>query len=169
MRFGRPAVAALATLLSAGLMASPTSRTPVVGLALRSAGPPESPPDTIRLDAIVTDRSDHPISDLKTSDFEISDNGQNRPVDSATLESGRDGRLIAIFLDDYHVEAADSARVRAALTQFVDSGLRPNDLVAVMKPLDSQKAIEARSGRRSRRSKAARGTTRRARRLRRIS
>src|SRR5207247_5478282 len=94
------------------------------------------------LDAIVTDRNDRPIRDLQTSDFEISDNGQNRPVDSAMFESGRDGRLIAIFLDDYHVESGDSMRARAALTQFVDSELRPNDLVAVMKPLDSLKAIQ---------------------------
>jgi VWFA-related protein len=142
MRVGRPVVVALAILLSAGLMASPTSRAPNVGPAFRLAGPAESPPDIIRLDAIVTDRNDRPIRDLQTSDFEISDNGQNRPVDSATLESGRDGRLIAIFLDDYHVEAGDSARARAALTQFIDSELRPNDLVAVMKPLDSLKAIQ---------------------------
>jgi VWFA-related protein len=152
MRFGRAAVAVLPILLSAGLMASPTSRSPNVGQALTPAGPAESPPDTIRLDAIVTDRSDHPIRDLKTSDFEISDNGQNRPVDSATLESGRDGRLIAIFLDDYHVEAGDSARARTALTQFIDSELRPNDLVAVMKPLDSLKAIQVTEDRRALRS-----------------
>src|SRR5439155_21465858 len=97
----------------------------------------------IRLDAIVRGRQDRAIRGLSASDFESRDNGGPRPIDSATLESGRGGRLIAIFLDDYHVQPGENtARARAALTQFVDSELRPNDLVAVMKPLDSLKAIQ---------------------------
>ena len=124
-------VAALAILLAGGLRAGPAADSPAPA------------PVPIRLDAIVTDRKDRPIRDLSASDFEIRDNGEPRPIDSATLESGREGRLIAIFLDDYHVQPGENtARARAALTQFVDSELRPNDLVAVMKPLDSLKAIQ---------------------------
>ena len=117
-----------------------------VGLGFSPALAADSPapaPAPIRLDAIVTDRKDRPIRDLSASDFEIRDNGELRPIDSATLESGREGRLIAIFLDDYHVQSGENTtRARAALAQFVDAELRPNDLVAVMKPLDSLKAIQ---------------------------
>ena len=71
-----------------------------VGLGFSPALAADSPapaPAPIRLDAIVTDRKDRPIRDLSASDFEIRDNGELRPIDSATLESGREGRLIAIF------------------------------------------------------------------------
>ena len=48
---------------------------------------------------------------------------------------------MAVFLDDYHVSAANSARVRAALLRFVDEYLAPRDLLVVMRPLDSLFAI----------------------------
>src|SRR5437660_1359199 len=124
-------VAVLAILLAAALRVGPAADSPAPA------------PAPIRLDAIVTDRKDRPIRDLSASDFEIRDNGDPRPIDSATLESGREGRLIAIFLDDYHVQSGENTtRARAALAQFVDAELRPNDLVAVMKPLDSLNAIQ---------------------------
>ena len=129
MNGGRPAIALLGIAIAC-LKPGPTFAVDVG-------------PAAIRLDAIVTDRKDRVIRDLKSSDFEISDNGESRPVDSATLETGRDGRLIAIFLDEYHVQAGDNTtRARVALTQMMESELRPNDLVAVMKPLDSLKAIQ---------------------------
>src|SRR5260221_7831405 len=119
--------AALAILVSAGPRAAPA---PLV----------EPPP--VRLDAIVTDRQDRPIRDLKVSDFQTTDAGESRPVDAIALQSGGDARLVAIFLDEYHVRAGESTeRVRAGLAKFVDADLRPNDLVAIMKPLDSLSAI----------------------------
>jgi VWFA-related protein len=132
-------VAALAILGSAALKAGPP-----VGPALEPAGVADAAtPDVIHLDAIVSDPKDRPIPDLKPSDFELQDNGESRTIESATLKSSQDGRLVAIFLDDYHVEAgASTARVRAALAEFVKSELRPIDLVAVMKPLDSLQAIQ---------------------------
>ncbi len=46
-------------------------------------------------------------------------------------------RLVAIFLDEYHVGAGATARVREATARFVEQDLSPRDLVVVMKPLDS--------------------------------
>ena len=51
-------------------------------------------------------------------------------------------RLVAIYLDEYHITAGASAdRAREALTAFVDRELGPRDLIAVMKPLDSLYSI----------------------------
>jgi VWFA-related protein len=62
------------------------------------------------------------------------------PVDSEArerAEAARPGtRLVGIYLDEYHVDAASSARVRAAVAAFVEQMLSPRDLVAVMRPLD---------------------------------
>ena len=52
------------------------------------------------------------------------------------------GRVIGIFLDEFHVQAGDTTmRARAALTQFVDTHLRDGDTVALVKPLDPLHAI----------------------------
>ena len=45
-------------------------------------------------------------------------------------------RLFALYLDEYHVTADGAARIRPALTRFVDD-LGPSDLLVVMKPLES--------------------------------
>jgi VWFA-related protein len=111
-------------------------------IAAAAPAPLLAEPPPVRLDAIVTDTKDRPIRDLKLTDFEVTDNGQIRPVDDVTLQSRREARLIAIFLDEYHVQAGEhTQRARAALTAFVDTQLRPGDLVAIMKPLDPLNTI----------------------------
>ena len=46
-------------------------------------------------------------------------------------------RLIALYLDEYHVSAGESTeRVRAAVSRFIDEQVRQGDLLVVMKPLD---------------------------------
>ena len=52
------------------------------------------------------------------------------------------GRVIGIFLDDFHVRAGESTlRARAALNHLVDSLLRDDDMVALVRPLDPLHAI----------------------------
>jgi VWFA-related protein len=97
--------------------------------------------DPVTLDVIVTDAKSRPIANLRAADFELADSGEPRSVEDVRLQSGG-SRVLAIFLDEYHVQAGDStARARAALTQFVKTGLRDGDTVAVMKPLDPLNAI----------------------------
>jgi VWFA-related protein len=113
---------------------------------------PASPPgndtttasaDTVGLDAIFTDRSNRRVRDLRASDLEIRDSGEQRLIESIDLRRAGGGRLLAIFLDEYHVSAGDNTvRVRAALRQFVDTALKPGDLVAIMKPLDPLNTIQ---------------------------
>jgi VWFA-related protein len=119
----------------------------------------------VTIAVIVTDARGRAVDDLKPSDFELRRESAALPLESARfVRAGRaaadapvliqnavderqaalpdDTRLFAIFLDEYHVSGgANSERVRAALTRFVDDDLSPRDLVVVMKPLDSLFAI----------------------------
>jgi VWFA-related protein len=125
-------VIAIAALVAAG------------GLPLRSAQVTTEPQDDIvRLEAVVTDRFGQPIRDLRDADFNLIDSGEARPIESASLQRAANRRLIAIFFDEFHVDAGEATgRARAALRAFVDNQLRPDDLVAVMKPLDQLNNIQ---------------------------
>ena len=96
---------------------------------------------SIQLDVIVTDAAARPVRTLTAADFEVVDAGESRPIDSAVLKVDG-GRVLAIFLDEYHVQPGDAtARTRAYLTRFVNMQLRDGDAIAVMKPLDPLSAI----------------------------
>jgi len=125
---------------------APSSYRPssYAGLAFRpaaaaaAAAAAEGP---ITLDVVVTDDKAQHIEGLKAADFELIDSGEGRPLESVRLQA-RGSRLLAIFLDEYHVQAGEStARARAALTHFVSTQLRDGDTIAVMKPLDPLNAI----------------------------
>ena len=134
----------------------------LLGFAL-AASEPAVP--TVRIDAIVTDRSGTPILDLRPSDFELRENGLLRPIGAVELraasrtvpanpepigseadearaarEAGT--RVFAIVLDEFHVASgAASDRVRASLARFVDERLHPGDMAAVIKPLEPVGAV----------------------------
>jgi VWFA-related protein len=135
--------------------------------------PPQSPPDQpvfrtginfVRVDVIVSDRNGGSVSDLKQTDFEVTEDGKPQSVetfkfiklDGGTMpgadgpprairtdadeesEAARDDvRLFAIFLDDYHVRKENSLRVRQPLEQFVQTQLGPSDMMGLMYPLES--------------------------------
>jgi VWFA-related protein len=118
------------------------------GLALLSAQATiDAPEETVRLDVVVTDLHERPVRDLRVADFEVTDSGEARVVESASLQTAA-GRLVALFLDEFHVDAGESTRrARAALHDFVNTQLRAGDLVAVMKPLDPLNGIRLSSDR----------------------
>jgi VWFA-related protein len=145
----------------------------------------DAEPRTVVFDVIATDGRGRPIENLTSPDFELHENGALQSIDDVRfvktpprgivlgpgvpietdvverMEAARpDARLFAFFLDEYHVSAVQSERVRAAVKQFVDETARPTDLFVVMRPLDSlltirmtrdrdqiQRAIEAFEGR----------------------
>ena len=97
--------------------------------------------DSIHLDVVVTDAAARPVRNLTAADFEVVDASESRPVDNAHLRPDG-GRVLGIFLDEYHVQSGDAtARARASLTRFVNTQLRDGDTIAVMKPLDPLNAI----------------------------
>jgi Ca-activated chloride channel family protein len=106
-----------------------------------SAGDTVEIAHTVRLDAIAADARGAAVSTLTAQEFEVREDGRLVALDDAQFLD-HSPRLVAIYLDEYHITAGASAdRAREALTEFVDRELGPRDLVAVMKPLDSLFAI----------------------------
>jgi VWFA-related protein len=96
--------------------------------------------EPVTLDVVVTDARSRPVKNLQPADLELTDAGEARAVEAVQLNTGG-GRVIGIFLDEFHVRAGDATvRARAALTHLVDS-LRDGDMVALVKPLDPLHAI----------------------------
>jgi VWFA-related protein len=133
----------------------------VMGEAAQDAPPAASAP--IHIDAVVSDSGGRFVDNLRAEDFEVLEGDVPRevasvrlvktdpavqrgvagaPIDSAAAErteAAREGtRLFAFFLDEYHVTAGDvAARVRDALDEFMQRVVGPQDLLLVVKPLDS--------------------------------
>lgn len=127
-----------------------------------------APEDVIRIttnlvqtDAVVTDKNDQVISDLKLDDFELYDNGKKQDIkfmEYVGVETGKriegappplpkgvevetvsDGtsaadlkRVIAFVVDDLTIPAEDLSRVRDMLLDFVNNKMISGDLVAVV-------------------------------------
>jgi VWFA-related protein len=133
-----------------------------LGAASFAAQSAPAPGRLITIDVIATDARGRSVADLKPADFDLREEGAPLAIESVravrvaapTPDAGapvvvqtavderqlaaRDGtRLVAIFLDEYHVDAANTGRVRDAIGRFVDRELGPDDLLVVMKPLDS--------------------------------
>lgn len=115
----------------------------------------------VQVDAVVTDKNDQVIRDLKLEDFEVYDNGKKQDlkfleftgVDTAKrtegevpaalrryLEPTGPGltaanlrRVIGFVIDDLTMETVDIPAVRKMLTNFVDTKMRDDDLVAIVR------------------------------------
>ncbi len=114
-------------------------------MVLQGSAAPAGQPDglkpqaqTVRIDVIASDRHGRRLEALRPSDFTIVEDGRRQPVDAVRFvaPAAADPRIVAVFVDEYHIAAARAADVRASLTRFVEQ-LRPQDLLIVMKPLDS--------------------------------
>ena len=117
----------------------------------------------VRVDVIVTDGKQQPVMDLTQADFEVLEDGKPQKVEQFRLikidgnvrpgeappseirnrgdeereAAKEDVRLFLFFLDDYHTRLGNSLSVKEPLTRFVQTQLRPTDMVAVMYPLTS--------------------------------
>jgi VWFA-related protein len=95
---------------------------------------------SVRIGTTVIDRQGRPVSGLTSKDFELRVDGVVQKIDAVEPRKAEKRRL-AILLDEFHVDPADTARVREALAQFVDSRLRDGDMALVLKPMDPLTAI----------------------------
>ena len=112
----------------------------IVVICALLAAPAAAAEEPVTLDVVITDAKARPVSAVKPEDLELTVAGQPQPVDAVRLES-KGGRVIGIFLDEFHVRAGEATlRARAALNQLVDT-LRDGDTVALVKPLDPLHAI----------------------------
>ena len=115
----------------------------------------------VRVDAIVTDDDGNPILDLTEDDFRVFEDEVEQTIESFRLvevtgvpdpalpppssirndydqerEAARpDSRIFVFFLDDYHVRDTNAIRARSTLVEFVETQLKPTDLVGIMYPL----------------------------------
>jgi VWFA-related protein len=115
----------------------------------------------VRVDVIVNDDDGNPVTDLTEADFEVFEDGELQTIDQFRLirvdgnpppgappprqlrnrldeeiEISRDdARLFVFFFDDYHVRLGNSLSVKEPLIRFVQTQLRPNDIVGTMYPL----------------------------------
>ena len=118
-----------------------TRRAPIVALlAVLASLSVRADPEGVRISTMVTDRAGKPVMGLALKDFELREDGVVQKL--VAVEPRRaEPRRIAILLDEFHVDASDTARVRDAVTRFVTERLRPDEAVVVLKPLDSLPAI----------------------------
>ncbi len=122
----------------------------------------------VTVDAYVSDSKGQPITDLKQSDFQVTEDNKAQAIEQFRLirvdgnpkpgepppseirdrddeerEAARDDtRVFVIFLDDYHVRLGSSLAVRQPLTEFIQNQMKPLDLVAVMYPLTPVQDID---------------------------
>lgn len=149
-------------------------RTTAILLALVAAvaqTPQPAPPDTVirinvnlvQVDAVVTDSSGKPVTDLKPGDFEILQDGKRQsisnfsyiathdaaasaprpspvaqkkgapPVPPARIKPEDIRRTVALVVDDLGLSFESVARVRQSLKKFVDTEMQPGDLVAIIR------------------------------------
>jgi VWFA-related protein len=157
--FGSPAIVTIAAIvLTSGLLPHQP-----IGASQTSSSPSTTEP--AQLDAVITDVQGRPLVNLKPDELELREDGVVQPIqtlefrsmprDRSTVkprsitseldekeEAQQAGvRLIAVFLDEYHVSAANTGRVREAMARLYQDEVRPDDLIVVMKPLDSLAAI----------------------------
>ena len=84
---------------------------------------------------VATDARGRDVKPLTPADVQITEGTREQKIESLVRAAGP--RKIGILLDEYHVSEGESAqRASTALLQFVDTLLRPDDVVIVMKPLD---------------------------------
>ena len=108
----------------------------------------------VRISTTVTDRQGRPVAGLTAKDFEIKEDGVAQKIDAVETRKP-EARRLGILLDEFHVDPADTERVRDALTHFIDSALRDGDMVVVLKPLDPITSIRLTSDRDALRSAIA--------------
>jgi VWFA-related protein len=92
-------------------------------------------PERVRIGAVVTDRQGRVVPGLTAKDFELRVDGVVQQIESVEPRV-RAARRIAILLDEFHVEAADTPIVRDAVSAFVSTRLRDDDMLVILKPLD---------------------------------
>jgi len=117
----------------------------------------------VQVDAVVTDKSGRPITDLRPEEIRIFEDGRAQtvtnfsyviansskpnsparpdlvadnaapPVPSATLRPDQVRRTMALVVDDLGLSFQSTYYVRRALKKFVDEQMQPGDLVAIIR------------------------------------
>jgi len=152
--FKRTAVVLLAVVTGASVLAgqqAPQQQPTDPGRAIFRAEV-----DYVEVDAFVVDAQNNPVSDLRTEDFEVLEDGKpqkistfslvnipierpvrplfaNRPIEADVQTNSRgEGRIYMLVLDDLHTDFNRTPRVKAAARRFIEEKFGTNDLAAVV-------------------------------------
>jgi VWFA-related protein len=128
--------------------------------------------DAVRIDAVVTDRDGHIVTDLTANDFEVRQDGKRQKVTFAQFVPVLTGaapppadlvagsraetlaisppavrrediqRTLAVVVDDLGLSVEGLQSTQRALHAFIDRGLRPTDLVALVRTGGSIAALQ---------------------------
>jgi VWFA-related protein len=109
----------------------------------------------VRLDVVVLDDDDRPVTGLTTQDFQVEEDGEPREIvsfepvvvrpreaageDEPRISANRlrspvEGRSIVVVFDDTHVTPVVTEFVRDALVRFIREDLRDGDWLTILSP-----------------------------------
>ena len=180
-------VAILITQLVTGTLAQQAPRPPLE----RPPSPLQTPPprpqqpqksdeddvvrittNLVQIDAIITDKNGKPVTDLKSDEVEILEDGKSQkitnfsyvvaeapevkteiakksnadknapPIPPSRLKPEDVRRTIAVVVDDLSLSFESTYYVRSALKKFVDEQLAPGDLVAIIRTSGGMGALQ---------------------------
>jgi hypothetical protein len=98
---------------------------------------PRSPSvDLIEIDVVVVDRQDNPVQDLEAGDFRIKEDGQEveiKTFSKVTIggDESRDGRTIALLLDDTGIPAHGTPSIQIIAKAFLSLARSADDVSVV--------------------------------------
>ena len=120
----------------------------------------------VQTDAVITDKNDQIIRDLKLEDFELYDNGKkqdikfmefvanankrvegeapalkNVDIPAAGLSTADLKRVVAFVVDDLTISSDDLSRVRDMLRNFVSNQMQQGDLVAIVRVIGNSNLL----------------------------
>src|SRR5947207_1062113 len=170
-------VAFLVTQLAAGSFAQQPTATPAPPPVLQQRPQQAEPEDVVRIttnlvqvDAVVTDKSGKPVTDLKPEEIEVFEDGRKqktthfayiltesleaRPGNTTAADKNAPAvppnrlkredirRTIAIVVDDLGLSFESTYYVRRALKKFVDEQMQVGDLVAIIRTSGGMGALQ---------------------------
>lgn len=122
--------------------------------------------ELVQLDVVVTDKSGHVVRGLTKNDFELYESGKKQLisffelVDTAKAKRSDEGRppgqqpsqqgpteadinrIFAFVVDDLTIRYEDLSYVRQMMTNFVDTQMRPSDLVAIVRTVGGRGLLQ---------------------------
>jgi VWFA-related protein len=164
---------ALAFFLAAStLYAAATAQTPAPRSSDQDDEIVRITTELIQVDAVVADKNDQIVGDLKLEDFELYENGKRQDIkfmEFVSVDSGRrtEGslatgsiaaipggevardlsakdvrRVLAFVVDDVTIPFEDMVRVRDLLSDFVENKMEEGDLVAFVRTVGGKGLLE---------------------------
>lgn len=93
----------------------------------------------VLVDAVVTDKKGHYITDLKKEDFKVYEDNKEQAIssfsfgsDSAVQNAANGRHYLILFFDTSSMEFGDQMQARNAATKFIESNTNPEALMAVV-------------------------------------